>query len=49
MDFAYKSILEIKELIDSGKTTSREVWEYFVDRAQDLDTKIDSFNSFHED
>ena len=30
MNLAYKSILEIKKLIESGKISSKEVWDYFL-------------------
>lgn len=49
MDLAYKSIIEIKELIDSQQITKQEVWEYFLSRAKEWDSKIHSFNTFHED
>lgn len=49
MNFAYKSILELKEMIENKEVTSKEVWDYFLARAQDLDTEIWSFNSFHID
>lgn len=40
MNFAYKSILELKEMIENKEVTSKEVWDYFLARAQDLDTEI---------
>ena len=49
MELAYKSILELKGLIDSGELTQQQVWEYFMNRAQTLDTEILSFQGFHED
>lgn len=49
MELAYKSILELKELIDSGTVTSQEVWSYFYTRTQKLDPKLKSFLSLHED
>jgi len=48
MDFAFKSILEIKELIESKQTDSQKVWEYFRSRAQTLDSQIESFNAFNK-
>jgi Asp-tRNA(Asn)/Glu-tRNA(Gln) amidotransferase A subunit family amidase len=34
MDLAYKSLLEIKNLIDSGEISSKEVWDYFLARSE---------------
>lgn len=49
MSLAHKSLLELKDMIESGKTNSQEIWNYFLKRAKDLDGKLGSFNSFHED
>ena len=49
MELAFKSILEIKDLIEKWEVTPQEVWDYFLDRSQTLDTKLNSFNRFHED
>lgn len=49
MELAYKSILELKELIDSGTLSSQEVWEYFLSRSKKLDGELHSFLCFHED
>jgi Asp-tRNA(Asn)/Glu-tRNA(Gln) amidotransferase A subunit family amidase len=48
MNLAYKSIFEIKSMIHSGEVTSREVWNYFLERTKNLDTKIQSFNMINE-
>jgi aspartyl-tRNA(Asn)/glutamyl-tRNA(Gln) amidotransferase subunit A len=45
MNLAYKSLLEIKQLIDSGETTSREVWDYFMDRSEKHNTVLWAFLS----
>lgn len=49
MKLAYKSILEIKNLIDSGEISSKDVWDYFLERTQKLDTDIESFNALNTD
>ena len=43
MELAYKSILEIKELVNSGKITSKEVWDYCLGRSEKLNKKIWAF------
>ncbi len=48
MNFAFKSLEELKELIKSWQTNSKEVWDYFMNRIKNLDTKIDSFNYINE-
>ena len=45
MNLAYKSLLEIKELIDSGEISSREVWEYFKSRSEELNNDLGVFLS----
>jgi len=45
MNLAYKSLLEIKELIDSGEISSREVWEYFKSRSEELNSDLGVFLS----
>ena len=49
MELAYKSILELKGLIDSGSITSHEVWEYFMKRTKTYDSELNSFLTLHED
>ena len=49
MELAYKSILELTELIDSGTITSQEVWNYFLMRTKEFDGELHSFLSLHED
>jgi aspartyl-tRNA(Asn)/glutamyl-tRNA(Gln) amidotransferase subunit A len=48
MDFAFKSILEIKELIESKQTNSEEVWNYFLTRSKELNSKLNAFNLINE-
>ena len=40
MKLAYKSILEIKKLIESGEITSKEVWDYFIMRSEKYNTEL---------
>ena len=49
MELAFKSILEIKELIDSWSISQKEVWDYFLERSEKLDSKLWSFQGFHKD
>ena len=48
MSFAYKSVLEIQEMIRNRETTSQEVWDYFMQRAETEDKNLGSFNSFNK-
>lgn len=48
MQLAFKSIKEIKSLIDSGEVNSQEVWNYFLERTKNLDEKVQSFNALNE-
>lgn len=48
MELAYKSLLEIKDLIDSGEVKSQDVWNYFKERSENLNSQLSAFNSFNE-
>jgi len=37
MNLAHKSVLELKDLIEKKEITSREVWDYYISRAKQLD------------
>jgi aspartyl-tRNA(Asn)/glutamyl-tRNA(Gln) amidotransferase subunit A len=43
MDLAYKSLLEIKNLIDSGEISSKEVWDYFLARSETHNKELWAF------
>jgi aspartyl-tRNA(Asn)/glutamyl-tRNA(Gln) amidotransferase subunit A len=43
MELAYKSILELKELIDSERLISQEVWEYFLNRNEKYNADVWAF------
>jgi Asp-tRNA(Asn)/Glu-tRNA(Gln) amidotransferase A subunit family amidase len=45
MNLAYKSLLEIKGLIDSGDTNSKEVWDYFLARSEKYNKGLGAFLS----
>lgn len=47
MNISYKSVLELKEMIQNKEITSKEVWDYFIQRAQKKDVNIWSFNSIN--
>jgi Asp-tRNA(Asn)/Glu-tRNA(Gln) amidotransferase A subunit family amidase len=44
MEFKDMSLKEIISLVKSGKTTSKEVFDYFLDRIDKYDNKLQSFN-----
>jgi len=43
MDFAYKSIVELREMIEKKECTGKEVWEYFILRNEKYNTEITAF------
>ncbi len=43
MNFSHLSLLEIRELIQSGKTTAREVFEHFHRIAKEKNPEINAF------
>lgn len=43
MELAYKSILELKELIEKKEITAKEVWDYFMDRSEKYNEDIWAF------
>ncbi len=49
MNLAYKSIQEIKSMIDAWEISSQDVWNYFLDRTKKYDDTLKSFNSINED
>ena len=49
MTLAFKTLKEISEEIGSGKTTSREAWEYFLKRIEKYEVKIQAFNFLNKD
>lgn len=49
MEFSNLSLKELVQAIKTGKTTQREVYNYFLDRIHALDPEINAFNLVHED
>jgi aspartyl-tRNA(Asn)/glutamyl-tRNA(Gln) amidotransferase subunit A len=45
MNFAYKSLLEIKNMVDSDEVSSRAVWDYFLARSEKHNEKLGAFLS----
>lgn len=43
MELAYKSLLELKELIENKEITSREVWDYFIARNEKYNWELWAF------
>lgn len=48
MELAFKSIKEIRALIEKNEVSPEQVWEYFLERTKKIDSKIGSFNSINE-
>ena len=48
MNFAFKNIEELKELIHSGQTNSRDIWNYFIKRVEKYEPKIQAFNFINQ-
>lgn len=49
MEFKNLSLIEIDELIRSGKTTSQEVYEYFLARTKQYNPELNAFNTLPEE
>jgi Asp-tRNA(Asn)/Glu-tRNA(Gln) amidotransferase A subunit family amidase len=45
MDYKNLSLLELDELIKSGKTTSEEIYSYFYDRVQKYNEELNAFTT----
>jgi len=43
MDLAYKSVLELKEMIENKEITSKEVWDYFISRNEKYNKDLRAF------
>lgn len=43
MDFAYKSIVELREMIERKECTGKEIWEYFIARNEKYNPEIGAF------
>jgi hypothetical protein len=40
MNLAYKTLLELKEMIENNEVTSRDVWSYSLERAKIQDKNL---------
>lgn len=49
MDFKNLSLIELSELIKSGKTTSKEVCDYFFARVKQYNTELNAFNTLPDE
>lgn len=48
MNLAHKSLLELKQMIDSNEVTAKQVWDYYLERSKKHNNDINAFNSFNE-
>ena len=48
MDFKNLSLIELSELIKSGKTTSDEIYAYFLARTKEYNEELNSFTTLPE-
>jgi len=48
MDLAFKSIKEIRALIDTGAVTKEDVWNFFMQRVEKHDSQIQSFTHINK-
>lgn len=48
MEFKDQSLKQIIAEIKSGKTTEKEVYEYFLNRIKSLDPELQAFNFVNE-
>lgn len=45
MQYKHLSLIELRELIKSGKTTSEEIYSYFLDRTKQYNEELNVFNT----
>lgn len=48
IEFKNMSLEEIITLVKSGKTTQKEVYDYFLARIKTLDPQVEAFNLVHD-
>ncbi len=46
MDYKNLSLIELGKLIKSGKTTSEEIYNYFLERTKKYNGELNVFNTF---
>ena len=49
MEYKNLSLIELSELIKIGKTTSQEVYTYFLDRTKQYNIELNVFNTIPKD
>jgi Asp-tRNA(Asn)/Glu-tRNA(Gln) amidotransferase A subunit family amidase len=49
MPYKNLSLIELSELIKSGKTTSEEIYSYFLDRTKQYNEELIAFNTLPVD
>ncbi len=45
MDYKNLSLIELSDLIKSGKTTSEEIYNYFLTRTKQYNGELNAFNT----
>jgi Asp-tRNA(Asn)/Glu-tRNA(Gln) amidotransferase A subunit family amidase len=45
MDFKNLSLIELSELVSSGKATSQEIYTYFLERTKKYNEELNAFNT----
>lgn len=43
MELAYKSLLQLRDMITNKEITAREVWDYFMKRSEKYNTELSAF------
>lgn len=49
MQFKNLSLIELRDLIVSGKTTQKEIYEYFLERTKKYNPELNAFNTLPEE
>lgn len=49
MQFKNLSLIELRDLIVSGKTTQKEIYEYFLERTKKYNSELNAFNTLPEE
>jgi Asp-tRNA(Asn)/Glu-tRNA(Gln) amidotransferase A subunit family amidase len=45
MDFKNLSLIELSSLLSSGKSTTKEIYTYFLDRVHTYNAELNAFNT----
>ena len=49
MELAYKSIIELRELLETGTITQKEIYEYFLERNVKYNPELNAFLYLNEE